>query len=163
MTETRGETAIRVQDVVVGFGDRIILNHLTLDVRKGEILGFVGGSGSGKSVLLRTIIGLLPKRAGTIEVLGVNLETAAPEALHAIQRRWGVLFQHGALFSSLTVRQNVQFAMREYLQLPEHLMDDSRACEACNGRTFHARRRKIPVRIIGWNDKARCACTCTRP
>ena len=66
--ETRG--AIEVADVVVGFGERVVLDHLSLNVRRGEVLGFVGGSGSGKSVLLRTIIGLLPKRAGRIEVLG---------------------------------------------------------------------------------------------
>ena len=63
-----------MRDLVVGFGDHIVLDHLSLDVRRGEILGFVGGSGSGKSVLLRTIIGLLPKRQGSIEVLGVDLD-----------------------------------------------------------------------------------------
>ena len=66
--------AIRVRDLVVGFGDRTVLDHLELDVRQGEILGFVGGSGSGKSVLLRTLIGLLPKRHGSIEVLGIDLD-----------------------------------------------------------------------------------------
>ncbi|WP_457817460.1 ATP-binding cassette domain-containing protein, partial [Staphylococcus aureus] len=81
----------------------------------GEILGFVGGSGSGKSVLLRTIIGLLPKRGGTIEVFGRNLDNLDDDGRQAIQRRWGVLFQQGALFSSLTARQNVEFAMRENL------------------------------------------------
>src|SRR5262245_2222287 len=94
--------AIRVRDLVVGFGDRVVLDHLALDVRQGEILGFVGGSGSGKSVLLRTIIGLLPKRQGAIEVLGVDLDRASDEARRAIERRWGILFQQGALFSSMT-------------------------------------------------------------
>ena len=70
------EPVIKVRDLVVGFGDQIVLDHLTLDVRGGEILGVVGASGSGKSVLLRTIIGLLPKRHGSIEVLGVDLEKA---------------------------------------------------------------------------------------
>ena len=68
-----------MRDLVVGFGDHIVLDHLSLDVRRGEILGFVGGSGSGKSVLLRTIIGLLPKRQGSIEVLGVDLDAAQRE------------------------------------------------------------------------------------
>ncbi len=72
MQDAAADPAIRVRDLVVGFGDHIVLDHLDLDVRRGEILGFVGGSGSGKSVLLRTIIGLLPKRQGTIEVLGVD-------------------------------------------------------------------------------------------
>jgi phospholipid/cholesterol/gamma-HCH transport system ATP-binding protein len=116
--------AINVSDVVAGFGDRIVLDHLSLAVRTGEILGFVGGSGSGKSVLLRTIIGLLPKRAGTIEVLGVNLAQADEAERRSIERRWGVLFQQGALFSSLTARQNVEFPMREHLALSEKLMNE---------------------------------------
>jgi phospholipid/cholesterol/gamma-HCH transport system ATP-binding protein len=121
--ETLPDTlAIRVRDLVVSFGDHVVLDHLALDVRRGEILGFVGGSGSGKSVLLRTIIGLLPKRQGTIEVLGVDLDAASETQLHAVQRRWGVLFQQGALFSSLTALQNVQFPMREYLQLSDRLL-----------------------------------------
>ncbi len=121
--ETLPDTlAIRVRDLVVAFGDHVVLDHLALDVRRGEILGFVGGSGSGKSVLLRTIIGLLPKRQGTIEVLGVDLDAASEAQLHAVQRRWGVLFQQGALFSSLTALQNVQFPMREYLQLSDRLL-----------------------------------------
>jgi phospholipid/cholesterol/gamma-HCH transport system ATP-binding protein len=114
--------AIRVRDLVVGFGDHVVLDHLDLDVRRGEILGLVGGSGSGKSVLLRTIIGLLPKRQGAIEVLGVDLDRAGEAERRAIGRRWGILFQHGALFSSLTALQNVQFPMREHLGLSETLM-----------------------------------------
>jgi phospholipid/cholesterol/gamma-HCH transport system ATP-binding protein len=114
--------AIRVSDLVVGFGDRLVLDHLSLEVRKGEILGFVGASGSGKSVLLRTVIGLLPRRGGTIEVLGVDLAAAADADRRAIERRWGVLFQQGALFSSLTALQNVEFPMREHLRLSERLM-----------------------------------------
>jgi len=116
------EPAICVRDLVVGFGDHIVLDHLSLDVHRGEILGFVGGSGSGKSVLLRTIIGLLPKRQGSIEVLGINMDEAGDRERHAIERRWGVLFQQGALFSSLTALQNVQFPMREYLDLSDRLL-----------------------------------------
>src|SRR5947209_14190422 len=107
--------ASRVRDLVVGFCDTRILNQLSLDVFRGEVLGFVGGSGQGKSVLMRTIIGLVPKREGTIEVFGVDLGRASDEARRLTERRWGILFQQGALFSSLTVRQNVQFPMREYL------------------------------------------------
>jgi len=118
------DAVIKVRDLVVGFGDQIVLDHLSLDVRGGEILGLVGGSGSGKSVLLRTIIGLLPKRQGSIEVLGVDLDQANEQERRALERRWGVLFQQGALFSSLTVRQNVQFPMREYLDLSQTLMDE---------------------------------------
>jgi phospholipid/cholesterol/gamma-HCH transport system ATP-binding protein len=115
---------IRVQDLVVGFGPTVVLDHVSLDVARGEILGLVGGSGSGKSVLLRTIVGLIPKRQGTIEILGVDLDRAEAEARRAIERRWGVLFQQGALFSSLTVRQNIQFPMREHLDISQELMDD---------------------------------------
>jgi phospholipid/cholesterol/gamma-HCH transport system ATP-binding protein len=100
-------TAISVRDLVVGFGDQIVLDHLSLNVRRGEIIGVVGASGGGKSVLLRTIIGLLPKRSGAITVLGVDRDKASPQTLRSLERRWGVLFQQGALFSSLTVRQNV--------------------------------------------------------
>lgn len=115
---------ISVRDLVVHLGGRDVLDGLSLDVRRGEILGLVGGSGSGKSVLLRTIIGLIRKRAGSIDVLGHDLDTLDEEARSAIERRWGVLFQQGALFSSLDVRQNVQFAMRESLRLSERLLDE---------------------------------------
>jgi len=118
------EVAIRVRDLVVGFGDATILDQLSLDVFRGEVLGFVGGSGMGKSVLTRTIVGLVPKRGGTIEVFGVDLDKAGAEARRATERRWGILFQQGALFSSLTVRQNVQFPMREYLQVSDRLLEE---------------------------------------
>ena len=118
------EVVIKVRNLVVGFRDKIILDHVDLDVYRGEVLGFVGGSGSGKSVLTRTIIGLLPRREGTIEVFGTDMLNATEEERTAIERRWGVLFQQGALFSSLTVRENLQFPMREYLDLPERLMDE---------------------------------------
>jgi phospholipid/cholesterol/gamma-HCH transport system ATP-binding protein len=115
---------IRVRDLVVGFGAAPVLDRVTLDVVRGEILGFVGGSGAGKSVLMRTIIGLLPKRAGTIEVFGSDLASLDGHERRAVERRWGVLFQQGALFSSLTVRQNVQFPIREHLDLSPRLIDE---------------------------------------
>ena len=121
---TQQQPVISVRDLVVGFGDHLVLDHLFLDTAPGEILGVVGASGSGKSVLLRTIIGLLPKRAGVIEVLGVDLDRADDSERRAIERRWGILFQQGALFSSLTVRQNVQFPMRENLELSPRLLDE---------------------------------------
>lgn len=118
------EVVIKVRGLVVGFGDAIVLDHLDLDVYRGEILGFVGASGSGKSVLMRTIIGLLPRREGEITVLNTDLSHADEDARRAIERRWGVLFQHGALFSSLTVRENIQFPIRENLTLSERLLDE---------------------------------------
>jgi phospholipid/cholesterol/gamma-HCH transport system ATP-binding protein len=115
-------SAVRVHDLVVAFGDHVVLDHVGLEVRQGEILGLVGASGSGKSVLLRTIIGLIGKRQGSIEVLGVAFERAEESARLAVERRWGVLFQQGALFSSLTALENVQFPMRENLSLSDRLM-----------------------------------------
>jgi phospholipid/cholesterol/gamma-HCH transport system ATP-binding protein len=110
-----GEIAIRVRDLVVGFGDRIVIDHLSLDVRAGEILGMVGASGGGKSVLMRTLIGLLPKRSGTVE-----FPLSAPAG--SVPR--GVLFQQGALFSALNVRQNVQFPLREAAHVSPGLLDE---------------------------------------
>jgi phospholipid/cholesterol/gamma-HCH transport system ATP-binding protein len=121
---TKKNAVIKVRDLEVGFGNQTVLNHLDLDVREAEILGVVGGSGAGKSVLLRTIIGLLPKRHGSIEVLGVDLANVNEAERRALERRWGVLFQQGALFSSLTVRQNIQFPMRENLEISQRLMDE---------------------------------------
>ncbi|MDJ1158498.1 ABC transporter ATP-binding protein [Chelatococcus sp. SYSU_G07232] len=124
MPESDREVAIRIRDLEVGFGEKTIMKGLDLDVYRGEILGFVGASGTGKSVLTRAILGLVPKRRGTIEVFGENLDELTPSSRKAIERRWGVLFQHGALFSSLTVKQNVQVPMREYLDLSERLLDE---------------------------------------
>jgi phospholipid/cholesterol/gamma-HCH transport system ATP-binding protein len=117
-------SAIRVTDLVAGFGRQIVLNKLSLDVRRGEILGLVGASGGGKSVLMRTIIGLIPRRSGTIEVMGTMVGGAGERATQNAATRWGILFQQGALFSSLTVKQNVQFPLRENLQMSPVLMDE---------------------------------------
>ncbi|MBV9246690.1 MAG: ABC transporter ATP-binding protein [Methylobacteriaceae bacterium] len=125
--EPRGperEIVIRVRDLVVGFNGRRVMKKLSLDVYRGEVLGFVGASGTGKSVLTRTILGLVPKQRGTIEVFGNDLDRLSARQRIAMERRWGVLFQHGALFSGLTVRQNIQVPMREYLSLSQRLMDE---------------------------------------
>jgi len=124
MTTEEAGFVISIRDLVVGFGRQIVLDHLSLDVRRGEILGLVGASGGGKSVLLRTIIGLIPKRQGHIEVVGVDRDTANPEETRALERRWGVLFQQGAMFSSLTVLENIQFPMRENLHLSGQLLGE---------------------------------------
>ena len=121
---TNNAAVISVRDLVVGFGDVTVLDHAALDVFEGEILGFVGGSGAGKSVLMRTIIGLLPKRQGTIEVFGTDLAAIGERERRTIEQRWGVLFQQGALFSSLTALQNVQFPIREYLDLSPRLTEE---------------------------------------
>jgi phospholipid/cholesterol/gamma-HCH transport system ATP-binding protein len=115
---------IHISGLTVGFGENIVLDRLSLDVKRGEIIGLVGGSGSGKTVLLRTIIGLLPRMAGAIEVGGQDLAGLTDEGRRDVERRWGILFQQGALFSSLSVKENVQFPIREHLRLPLPLMDD---------------------------------------
>lgn len=119
-----GEVVLSVRDVTVAFGENVVLDKLCLNVKRREILGFVGASGSGKSVLLRTVLGLNKKRSGTIKLFGVDLDTADEAERMRLDMRVGVLFQHGALFSALTVLENIQVPMREYLDLPQALMDE---------------------------------------
>jgi phospholipid/cholesterol/gamma-HCH transport system ATP-binding protein len=147
------EPVIKVRDLVVGFGQQTVLDHLNLDVRAGEILGVVGASGAGKSVLLRTIIGLLPRRHGSVEVLGVDLEKASEAERRALERRWGILFQQGALFSSLTVRENVQFPMRENLNLSERLMDEMALAKLEMVGLTRADGNKLPAELSGGMTK----------
>ena len=118
------DVILQARDVTVSFGSKTILENLSLDVYRGEILGFVGGSGTGKSVLLRTVLGLNKKQKGTIKLLGVDLDKANDRTRMEVDMRTGVLFQHGALFSALTVLENIQVPMREYLDLPPKLMDE---------------------------------------
>ncbi|MEZ5804545.1 MAG: ABC transporter ATP-binding protein [Rhizobiaceae bacterium] len=118
------EVVLSARGITVAFGDKVILDNLDLDIYRGEILGFVGPSGSGKSVLLRTILGLTRKKAGTIEMFGVDVDKASEQQRLGIDMRLGVLFQHGALFSALSVLENVQVPMREYLDLPRKLMNE---------------------------------------
>jgi len=124
MQQAAPEFAIRVRDLVVGFGRQVVIDHLSLDVRRGEILGLVGASGGGKTVLMRTIIGLIPRRSGEIEVMGATIGRTEDRSTQSAAGRWGILFQQGALFSSLTVRQNIQFPLRENLKLSQALMDE---------------------------------------
>ena len=121
---TNSPPVISVRDVVVDFGGTTVLDRASVDVFEGEILGFVGGLGAGKSVLMRAIIGLVPKQQGTIEVFGYDLAALNDQQRRAVEQRWGVLFQQGALFSSLTALQNVQFPIREYLKLSPRLMEE---------------------------------------
>jgi len=116
------DVAVRVRGLVTGFGDKILHDGLDLDVARGEILGLVGSSGSGKSVLMRAIIGLQRPRAGSIEIFGHDALDPDPAAQRALRRQWGVLFQEGALFSGLTVAENIEVPMREYLALPDAVL-----------------------------------------
>jgi len=122
MSAPRQSLAISVENLTVGFGEKTVLDHLSLNVRRGEVLGLVGASGGGKSVLLRTVIGLIPKREGHITIMGADIDYANSGTMHKIGAHCGILFQQGALFSSLTVRQNVQFPMRENLEISDRLL-----------------------------------------
>lgn len=124
MPGNAGDHIIEVRDLDNRFGDQIVHEGLSLDVRKGEIIGIVGGSGTGKSVLLRSIVGLQRPVGGAIRVFGQDLSQLADEERRLQERRWGVLFQDGALFSSLTVAQNVQVAFREHLHMNAALMGE---------------------------------------
>jgi len=106
------------------FGRQVIHDGLDLDIHRGEVLGIVGGSGTGKSVLLRTILGLNKPAEGRIQLFGQMRGEMTSAQERAVERRWGVLFQDGALFSSLTVAQNIQVSLREHLHLPQYLMDE---------------------------------------
>jgi phospholipid/cholesterol/gamma-HCH transport system ATP-binding protein len=115
---------IHIHALKTRMGNRAIHRNLDLDVRRGEVLGVVGGSGTGKSVLLRVVVGLIPPHRGTIEVFGQDISKLDSEAMRQVEARWGVLFQDGALFSSLTVLQNIQVPLKEHLKLPQPLMDE---------------------------------------
>lgn len=112
---------VRVRELEVGFDAKSVLKNLNLDIWPREIVGIIGGSGSGKSVLIRAILGLIPKRHGTIELFGCNVDLLSDDQRRTLDKRVGVLFQQGALFSSLTVKENVQLPMREFLSLSDEL------------------------------------------
>lgn len=118
------DVIIKVRGLVNGFGTQLLHDHIDLDVYRGEVLGVVGGSGTGKSVLLRSIIGLNQIRSGTIEVFGHNTDHLSEAEWREIEMRWGVLFQEGALFSSQTVAENIQVPLREYTDMNQELMNE---------------------------------------
>ncbi len=116
---TTAPPVIQCENLGTRFGNRWIHRHLSLEVESGEILAIVGGSGSGKTTLLRTIIGLNPVDEGDIRIFGRSLRSLDSRAGIALRRRWGVLFQQGALFSALTVFENVAFPLREWGKIPQ--------------------------------------------
>jgi len=118
------DLAIRVRGLVNRFGDVLVHDHLNLDVIEGEVLGVVGGSGSGKSVMMRSIVGLHEPNEGSIEVFGEETRNRNAKELRQLQQNWGVLFQEGALFSSLTVAENIQVPLREYTDMSQELMNE---------------------------------------
>ena len=120
----RAEPIISVRDVRNAFGSHVVHDHLDLDIEEGEIMGLVGGSGTGKSVLLNTILGLRRPNGGEIFYRGKRLSAMSGQERRVIESRWGVLFQNGALFSSLTVRENVMAPLREHVSMSQRLMEE---------------------------------------
>src|SRR5512134_90233 len=118
------DTVIEVRSVSTRFGEQIVHAGLDLQVRRGEIFALVGGSGSGKSTLLREMILLHRADAGSIQVLGADLQSLDEEGAQALRLRIGVMFQHGGLFGSLDVRENVGLPLREHSALPEASIDE---------------------------------------
>jgi phospholipid/cholesterol/gamma-HCH transport system ATP-binding protein len=115
---------IEVRGLSTAFGDHVIHQDLDLTVKRGDVLGVVGGSGAGKSVLLNTIIGLRPAQSGSIKIFGTDIRHAKRRQWTAIERRWGVLFQQGALWTNLTVRENVAAPLLEHTNMPVHEVDE---------------------------------------
>lgn len=125
MSRAGDEPVIRVRGLRNSFGPQVVHENLDLDVRRGEVLGVVGGSGTGKSVLMRSVIGLQLPDAGEVEVFGEPMIGREDTEAQNVRRRWGVLFQNGALFSTLTVAENVQVPLREYYpRLDPRLLDE---------------------------------------
>jgi phospholipid/cholesterol/gamma-HCH transport system ATP-binding protein len=115
---------IQVRDMKVAYGSNVVLDGFSLDIPRGEVIGIIGPSGGGKSVTLRAIVGLKQPESGRVEVFGEQLDLLSSEDRTALERRWGIMFQDGALFSSLTVIENVKVPLLEYYDLPLDLLDE---------------------------------------
>ncbi|MGE0115727.1 MAG: ABC transporter ATP-binding protein [Steroidobacteraceae bacterium] len=118
------ETVVSIRGIVNRFGEQLVHDGVSLEVMRGEVMGIVGGSGSGKSVLLRTILGLQKPTAGQVLIEGADITAMSERELLNVKHRYGVTFQHGALFSALTVAENIQLPLREYLSLSQATMDE---------------------------------------
>ena len=140
---------INVEDLVIQFGETKIHDGLNLKVHPGEILAIVGASGTGKSVLLQAIIGLIKPRGGKIELYGQNIDTLSTNESKAIRKRVGVLFQDGALFGSLTVSENIQVPLREYYSLPSKLLKELSDFKIAMVGLDHTVGNKFPSELSG--------------
>jgi phospholipid/cholesterol/gamma-HCH transport system ATP-binding protein len=149
MHDNQAEPIIRVRGLVNRFGTETVHDGLDLDVFAGEVLGVVGGSGSGKSVLLRTIVGLNRPRAGQVEVFGTDILQMTDAEQHELEQRWGVLFQDGALFSSLTVAQNIEVPLQEFFRMPQRLMGEIAALKIGLAGLPEDAASKFPAELSG--------------
>ena len=149
MTASSMPPVVQIRGLRTRFGTQVVHDGLDLEVYPGEVLGVVGGSGAGKSVLLRHILGLLRPERGEIEVLGRDIWRLSERERYDLQARQGVLFQGGALFSSLTVAQNVQAPWRERLGLPEPLLQQLTALKLALVGLPHDACHKFPAELSG--------------
>ena len=149
MPSDRDDFVIRVRGLVTRFGAQTIHDGIDLAVRRGEVLGIVGGSGTGKSVLLRAIIGLQRPVAGSVEVLGHDVLRSNDAERRQLDQHFGVLFQDGALFSSLTVAQNIEVPLREHSPMPEPLMDEIAATKVGIVGLPEDAGQKFPAQLSG--------------
>jgi phospholipid/cholesterol/gamma-HCH transport system ATP-binding protein len=149
MVDHSGEPIIRVRHLVNRFGVETVHDGVDLEVRRGEVLGVVGGSGSGKSVLLRTIVGLNRPVEGEVEVFGRDVLSASEREMRDLEKRWGVLFQDGALFSSLTVAQNIEVPIKEHFDMPLRLMDELSAVKVSLVGLPEDAGEKYPAQLSG--------------
>lgn len=117
------QPVISLRDITTAFDSHVVHEHLDFDLYQGEIVGLIGGSGTGKSVLLHTILGLKAQQHGTVSVLGQDMDAVSEQEKNRIRHHWGVLFQDGALFSSMSVGDNIQFPLREFTDLPGEIME----------------------------------------
>lgn len=143
------EIIIRVRGLVTRFGAQTVHDGLDLDVRRGEILGVVGPSGTGKSVLLREIVGLDTPTSGDIEVFGKNLAGLSREEREGVEMRWGVMFQEGALFSSLNIRENVEAPFREHTKLAHALIGELASLKLVMAGLDTDQHFKTPAQLSG--------------
>lgn len=141
--------AIRVRGIVNRFGTHTVHDGLDLDVKQGEVIGVIGPSGCGKSVLLRAIVGLRPPQGGEIEVFGQTLSKLPDEARRDIEQSWGVMFQDGALFSNLTVLENVMVPLKEHIKMPASLMEELALMKIRMAGLDHDAAGKFPSDLSG--------------
>jgi phospholipid/cholesterol/gamma-HCH transport system ATP-binding protein len=145
----KDDVVIRIRGLVNELGGNLIHDHLDLDVKRGEVMGVVGGSGTGKSVLLRSIVGLNHPKSGSIKVFGEEVGHSDAEEIRGLQLRWGVLFQEGALFSSQTVAQNVQVPLRRWTHMSQSLMNEVAAMKLAIVGLPEDAAKKFPSELSG--------------